>query len=81
MKRTIAILSLSSLLFAVGCSRPTAEAPAPATPSSQESKPEDLKEQTVKAQSVKVHTLKAEPRNDNAIVPLSPSVPASSPTP
>jgi hypothetical protein len=81
MKRTIAILSLSSLLFAASCSRPTADAPAPATPSAQEPKADDQKEQTVKAQSVKAHTLKAEPKNDNAIVPLSPPPSASSPTP
>jgi hypothetical protein len=83
MKRTVVILCLSGLLFAAGCSRPTAEAPAAAqaTPTPQKSEQEVQKEQTVKAQSVEAHVMKAEPMNDQPIMAGSPSPSASTPKP
>jgi PBP1b-binding outer membrane lipoprotein LpoB len=83
MKSTVVILLLSGLLFAAGCSRPTAEAPAAtqATPSPQESKQEVQKEEALKADSVEVHAMKAEPMNDKPIMAVSPSTPASTPKP
>jgi hypothetical protein len=80
MKRTIVILSLSGLLFTVGCSRPTADAPAGATPIPQTSA-EPEKEQTVKAKAVEAHVMKAEPANDKPITAGSPSPSASNPSP
>lgn len=80
MKRTIVILSLSGLLFTVGCSRPTAEAPALATPTPQKSEAAE-KEQTVKAKSVEAHAMKAEPMNDKPVTADSPSPSASNPKP
>jgi hypothetical protein len=83
MKRTVVILCLSGLLFAAGCSRPTAEAPAAAqaTPTPQKSEAEAQKEQAVKADSVEVHAMKAEPMDDKPIMAVSPSAPASTPKP
>jgi PBP1b-binding outer membrane lipoprotein LpoB len=83
MKRTVVILLLSGLLFAVGCSRPTAEAPAAAqaTPTPQKSEEEVQKEQALKADSTEAHAMKAEPMNDKPIMAVSPSTPASTPKP
>jgi PBP1b-binding outer membrane lipoprotein LpoB len=83
MKRTVVILLLSGFLFAVGCSRPTAEAPAvaQATPTPQKSEQEVQQEQTVKAKTVEAHVMKAEPMDDKPIMAVSPSPSASTPKP
>ena len=70
-------------MFAAGCSRPTAEAPAAAqaTPTPQKSEQDVQKEETVKPQSVEAHAMKAEPMDDKPIMAVSPSASASTPKP
>jgi PBP1b-binding outer membrane lipoprotein LpoB len=83
MKRTVVILLLSGLLFAVGCSRPTAEAPATAQATATPQKSDEVvqKKEALKADSVEVHAMKAEPMDDKPIMAVSPSPSASTPKP
>jgi len=81
MNRIVVVLLLSGCLLATGCSRPTAEVPAVATPTPlQKAEQAVQKEQTVKANAVEGQAMKAEPMEDQPIMAVSPS-PSPSPKP
>jgi hypothetical protein len=78
MKRTIVILLLSGSVLGAGCSRPTAEAPPGATPTSpQKSERELAKEQKAKAKIVEQQPISVQPMADQPITAASPSPSAS----
>jgi hypothetical protein len=79
MKRAIVVILLSGLCFAAGCSKPTADAPGPATPAPQKSEQETQTEQKAKVEAVEAHTMKMEPAADQPIMAASPA--ASTPKP
>jgi hypothetical protein len=82
MNRIVLVLLLGGSVLATGCSRPTAQVSAVATPTPPEkSEPEVQKEQTAKANAVEAQTMKAEPMADQPIAAVSPSPSASIPKP
>jgi PBP1b-binding outer membrane lipoprotein LpoB len=76
MNKITTILLLTGSLLVVGCSRPTTDATAVATPTpSQKSE----KEQRTKAKTVEAKPLKAGPKEDQPILAVSPSPSPSAP--
>jgi PBP1b-binding outer membrane lipoprotein LpoB len=82
MNKIVIILFLSSSLLLAGCSRPTTDATAMATPTPhRKSEGEPEKEQKLKAQVVEAKARPVEPMQDAPVMAISPSPSASARNP